>query len=391
MSFQTAQKQLAIHKSQRGIRYDLGPIEEAAACIDSPQLKLPYCFHVAGTNGKGSTVTFLAAFLTQQGLKVGTYTSPHITSYEERIQINLEKIPSDIFEQIYQSVFEKTADFELTEFEHLTLVAFEYFSHQKLDAVVIETGLGGRLDATNIVPSQQSIITSVGMDHMAILGPSIKDIAKEKAGIIKTNQTVITPYCQADEVFPALKEASEKQNSTVILSHAIRHKNLSPYQQINAGLVYSTLLHSPFKNFLTGPNSFAEFCSKHLPWGRFTEIHRGTQNIMIDGAHNPLGWKALAQALKDKYPNQKMSFLFGLGQGKEPKELAPLLDLETENIYYCEFNKEVALPAAQFVASLAHLEIKPYHLGNALPKEVRLVITGSLYFLGAMKTVLNNS
>ena len=208
-----ARQQLLIHRNQRGIRYNLKPILNASTALGNPHSKLPFSFHIAGTNGKGSVCHALTLGLMHQGLRVGTYTSPHVNDYTERICINLNPIQSTLFETLYEEIYQKTIRFELTEFELLSLMAFKYFSQEALDVVVIETGLGGRLDATNILNSNIAIVTKIDLDHTHILGDSIEQITSEKAGIIKAKQQVFTSKNQTQLSKILLKEQATKKES----------------------------------------------------------------------------------------------------------------------------------------------------------------------------------
>ena len=177
---------------KQGIRYDLGPFLKVLERLHHPQKNLPKAILIAGTNGKGSTLTYLAAGFQFLGIRVGTYTSPHFNDYTERISIQNEPISQPDFVTYFEKVQKADPDHTLTEFEILTAMAFLYFNDQKPDILLIETGLGGRLDATNVISPILTIITKIGLDHQAILGKTLPDIAKEKAGIIKPNVPCIT-------------------------------------------------------------------------------------------------------------------------------------------------------------------------------------------------------
>jgi len=175
----------------RGIKVGLKNIRALTASAGHPERQFP-CFHVAGTNGKGSTASFLASILTESGYRTGLYTSPHLVEFVERIRIDGVPISEKLLAEYTQKlrpVIERTG---ATFFEATTCIAFQYFADQGVDVAVIETGLGGRLDATNVVTPLVSIITNVGLDHQEILGDTIRKIAREKAGIIKPGSPVVT-------------------------------------------------------------------------------------------------------------------------------------------------------------------------------------------------------
>ncbi len=182
---------LKILKEYEGMTPGLSRIKEFFKSIDNPQDKLKI-IHIAGTNGKGSTAVFMSEILKAGGYKTALYTSPHLIDVTERIKIGGENIPSKIFNGLSKKYLEIAVKYKLSYFEYLTALAFIYFAEQKTDIAVIETGLGGRLDATNIVKKPLiCVITSIAKEHQEILGTEIKKIALEKAGIIKDNAYVV--------------------------------------------------------------------------------------------------------------------------------------------------------------------------------------------------------
>ncbi|NLE02707.1 MAG: bifunctional folylpolyglutamate synthase/dihydrofolate synthase, partial [Fibrobacter sp.] len=174
----------------KGIKYDLDRMIAAANSINNPQTFYK-SFHVAGTNGKGSTCSFIESVLRASGFKTGLYTSPHILRFEERFRVNGEIVTEDKWLSVYKDIHDKLDIYNLTFFEASTLIAFELFKRENVDWAVFETGLGGRLDATNIIMPQVSVITRIAMDHMDLLGNTLADIAKEKFGIIKKDTSVV--------------------------------------------------------------------------------------------------------------------------------------------------------------------------------------------------------
>ena len=192
---------------------DLGNITALCKQLNNPQYKFK-SVHIAGTNGKGSTSHLLASVLQEQGYKVGLYTSPHLKDFRERIKLNGEMISeSEVvnFVAYHKKTFNEIG---VSFFEMTTALAFDYFARKQVDIAIIETGLGGRLDATNIIKPELSVITNVALDHQNILGNTIKEIAQEKAGIIKPKTPVVIGKCD-DEVISIIETFSAKQNSVV--------------------------------------------------------------------------------------------------------------------------------------------------------------------------------
>lgn len=210
---------------RRGIKYDLTNMQKALSELRHPEKGLPNPIHVAGTNGKGSTVGMLSKSLMDNGARVGSFTSPHIRSYCERICINQTPISQDRFDQYFNQVMAIDVYDELTEFEVLTLMALLVFKDSQPDYTCIEVGLGGRLDATNIISPILSIITKIGWDHADILGSTLSEIASEKAGIIKPNVPVLTPHTQNRTALKVIKTTATAQNAPLTLCNPITVMN----------------------------------------------------------------------------------------------------------------------------------------------------------------------
>lgn len=272
--------------------------------------------HVAGTNGKGSVSTKIAAALEAQGYKTGLYTSPHIDSFRERIQINGVMIPED-------EVARFQAPAGSTFFEAATLLAFQYFTEQKVDIAVIETGIGGRLDATNVITPLVSVITSIGLDHMDQLGPTIEQIAREKAGIIKKGVPVILGR---DVPYQIMKERAEALGCPIYQS-TLQHVDFDKENQATAHLALSVL-----KTFLPLSDSSIEKGLTAVPPCRF-ERHQREKEIILDVAHNGHGFERLIERLKAVFPNHTYRFVVGFSKGKDIAECARLIEAAASGIH----------------------------------------------------------
>ena len=377
---------------RRGINYDLTHVKSTLNILNDPQLDLPPIIHVAGTNGKGSTIAFLEGLLLENGYSVGKYTSPHIDSYRERIQINQEWISEDDFVTYFnqlESLDTRRIDDPLTEFEKLTLMMFLYFRNKQPDYILLETGLGGRLDATNVVAPIASIITSIGHDHGDILGSSLPQISVEKAGIIKPKIPVIT-CTQTPDVMDVIQATARSHRSPLIIAPPL---NLPPqsslqgsYQCINYGMAVETLngLNIPLNTPISG--------HKITCWGRFTVIqnnhYQQVQTIVIDAAHNGPGIYALLDALKIQFPTQdyRPHILCGFLKRKDISESIYPLSSAAEQLYYCPFSDEAH--RWETVSALVPIAQK-WCITDSLPKASLLVITGSIYFLSQVKEKLS--
>jgi len=234
----------------RGIKVGLKNIRALTASVGHPERTFP-CFHCAGTNGKGSTSSFLASILTESGYRTGLYTSPHLVDFVERIRIDGIPIPEAALVEYARKLRPAIDKTGATFFEATTCIAFQYFADQEVDVAVIETGLGGRLDATNVVIPLVSIITNVGLDHQEILGKTIRKIAREKAGIIKPGSPVVTSA--KGEALEVIRQTARRVRTPLYVPNDARllSRKLTRVQT-NSVRSDSEALHLPFR-----PNAFA--------------------------------------------------------------------------------------------------------------------------------------
>jgi dihydrofolate synthase/folylpolyglutamate synthase len=200
---------------KHGIKFGLRNITRLVSILGNPHKSFP-SVHVAGTNGKGSTSAFIASLLKISGLKVGLFTSPHLVSFTERIRVNSEEITEHEVMSLTEEIRSKVVDFSPTFFEVVTALAFLYFQRKRIDIAVIEVGMGGRLDATNILMPEVSVITCIDYDHREYLGDTLSEIAYEKAGIIKDSIPVVVSS-QAPDVLEVIEAKAKEKNSEVYL------------------------------------------------------------------------------------------------------------------------------------------------------------------------------
>jgi len=321
-----------------GIKVGLEHTNELLRRCGSPHRGLK-TIHIAGTNGKGSTAAMIQAILRESGLKVGLYTSPHLIRFNERIRINGLPI-SDEYIIEFMAQFNSVIDaVEATFFEATTVLALHYFSNQEVDVAVIETGLGGRLDSTNVIDPELTIITSIDLDHQQLLGETLIDIAVEKAGIIK-KQTPVLVCSQTPEVMDVIRKKAQESNSPIIYSNdpkniIIDHHStgfeldkkqyfvplIGAHQAINAGLAIRAVMH-------------------HCPEMKQTEIQLGLSNtkwfgrfqpllnnfpIYYDVAHNPGGIRTIRASL-DTLNSKVTNGIMVLKNDKHVDQIALALD-----------------------------------------------------------------
>ncbi len=283
--------------------------------------------HIAGTNGKGSVCTFVSSALKAAGYKVGTFVSPYITDFCERIQINGEYISREDLCRLSQTVIDTNVD--LTEFEFITAVGFLYFSENKIDIAVLETGLGGRFDATNVIKEPLvSVITKIGLDHTAILGDTIEQIAKEKCGIIK-GENVVVSHNEPSEALSVIKH----HVSSAVIPDVNNLKDIK-CSVLGNGFVYDNVRYETalggkyqIENALiaieTLKNCGLAISEAHIKVGLKNafiparlEVVSRSPLIVIDGAHNPDGADALCIALKE---SESITAIIGVMKDKNYK------------------------------------------------------------------------
>ncbi len=329
---------VSILTSSAKFRISLGleRITEILNLLENPQDKLQY-IHVAGTNGKGSVCAILSSVLNEAGKKVGLYTSPHIFKYTERIQICGKNISEDDFSK-YVFEISKLADknnIDLTEFEILTAVMFKYFADNNVEVVVLETGMGGRFDATNVIKKPLcSIITHIDYDHTEKLGDTLDKIAYEKAGIIKPNCPCIV-YEGKEVYYDVAKEFDAPLEVIVPYADTTDLALKGLYQQENLSLALAAI-------DLCFPDIAPDVIKKGLqnvkhPC-RFQYIE--DKNLIIDGAHNPNGISSLLKSLEVYYPCEKRRFIFGCLRNKDYANMIQALFSKNDEIYFYHFNHQ---------------------------------------------------
>lgn len=366
-------------KSNFYIDLSLDRISAALEKLGNPQDSLKY-IHVAGTNGKGSVCTMLEAILREAGYKTGLYTSPHIWEYTERIKVNGKDISKEVFAHYTEEILK--LGIHLTEFEILTVIMFLYFESRKVDVVILETGLGGRFDATNVIKQNLcSIITHIDLDHTERLGNTKDKIAFEKAGIIKPGCPVIT-----SEGYEAIKNKADESDSMFILTvpfakpehiQALALKGL--HQVENLALVIETVNYL-FKDIndeviLKGLSKVKNPC-------RFEYIKE--KNLIIDASHNPNGIQALRENLDYFFPEEDRRFVFGCLKNKDYEKMIKILFREGDEIFFNEFDYPNAARYNELVQKCPY-PVEKYSSEDVLKTDKLNIICGSFYMIGGMR------
>jgi dihydrofolate synthase/folylpolyglutamate synthase len=332
MPSESSQKlQALFDRRQAGVKFSLDAIRRLCEALGNPHRDLAF-IHIAGTNGKGSVAAMCAAILQQAGLATGLYTSPHLVRYQERFRMNGSDISDTDLGPLLDRVLPLGGD--ATFFEISTALAFCWFQQRKADVVVLETGLGGRLDATNIVTPRVAVITAIGMDHMQFLGNGLTEIAREKAGIIKPGVPLVT-FRQAPPILETLlAQANALGAPATVIDASGLDEFPSPlggdHQRWNTALAVAAARR--FQPSLSRETIEQGLSRTRWP-GRCQLIERPAPlpPVLVDGAHNPLGAQALAQEVMRRWGTGHVTLIFGALADKDIAGLSsPLAPLAAE-------------------------------------------------------------
>ena len=385
-----------------GAKFGLENTYKLAALAGNPQNQLRF-IHVAGTNGKGSTCAMLESIYRAAGLRVGLFTSPHLVSFRERIQVNRRLIPETevvrLVTKMRPLLKQFPANHHPTFFEAVTVMALKFFADQKCDLVIWETGLGGRLDATNIVTPLASVITNIAFDHQQWLGDTLAKIAAEKAGIIKPGVPVITA-ADEPEALKVIEEVARGKNALLeIVTVNDANSRLAgtfalslsgEHQKLNAALALATIKVLQNKIPVSEENIRAGLQSVTWP-GRLQLVTRPSgQKILLDGAHNVAGAKVLREALGKIFPATKRTLILGVLQDKDWPQICRTLAPLASRIFTVPVSSERTANPGQLAAACrtANSSAEIFacdSLRDALGKMTNddfTVITGSLYLVG---------
>ena len=331
----------------KGSKLGLDRTRELLGKLDDPQKELKF-IHIAGTNGKGSTAAMLSSILEEAGYRVGLYTSPFINRFNERMQVNHQPIPDEELAALTEYVrphADAMAD-SPTEFELITALAMVWFARQKCDIVVLEVGMGGELDSTNIIDvPEAAVIAAMGMDHVKELGPTMADIARAKAGIIKEGGRVVSygGNPEADEVIAAVcraRNASLRQPdfSAIVPGdfglegqtfsykgwRGLRIPLVGAYQMNNAAVVLETVEVLRQRGWSVSDEAVRQGLAD-TRWPARFEVLRRDPVFIVDGGHNPHGIRATAESLSRLFPGRKITFVTGVMADKDVEHILGLI------------------------------------------------------------------
>lgn len=405
----------------QGSKPGLSRTQTLLAALDNPERNLKFV-HIAGTNGKGSTAACLASCLHAAGYRVGLYTSPYINRFNERLQVDGIPIPDGDLEKLVDQIRPAADAMEdaPTEFELITALGFLYFAQEHCDIVVLEVGLGGTLDSTNVIgPPEAAVITALGMDHTEQLGSTMAEIAGAKAGIIKDGCPVIS-YGGVPEADAVIAEVCRQKGSSLhpvdFSQLTLRPSTLSEsrfdfgdlkdlslpllgsYQPYNAAVAITTLKVLASAGWNISDDAIREGLAA-VQWpGRF-ELLRSTPPFLLDGSHNPPGMEATAQSLRDRFPGQKFTFLISVMADKDVTGiLRPILPLAREFVAV-RANLPRAMPEEQLadhIRSLGGRAESAPTIPDGVARALELAgetgpvcALGTLYFSADVRQALN--
>lgn len=408
--------------------FGLERMVELLALRGNPHLKLKV-IHIGGTNGKGSTIAFLKNMLEKMGLRVGVFSSPYLIHYTDQIAINGESIPEARLETLmadYRSLLEGEHAHDLqgtTEFEIITAIAYDYFASERVDVAIMEVGMGGLLDSTNVCQPILTGITTIGLDHVALLGDSLEAIAEQKAGIIKQGVPLVTGNIVPEALVVIDQIAEEKQAARIFYG---RDYQVSHHESIVTGEAFdytSSIRQGRFQTGLLGLHqienagmalalldSYCQATGRELPdnalvaqaleetsWPGRLEVVSREPLMILDGAHNPHAIKALLATLKERFTDYQKEILFTCIKTKALEEMLDLLETLPDNkitLTHFEDSRATDEKVLKEMSDSRNLNYQDWQkfldqkLSENEEKKTVRIITGSLYFLAQVRAYL---
>jgi len=385
------------------IQLGLERVERGLEALGRPDRRFAI-LHVAGTNGKGSTCAMAATALRAAGHRVGLYTSPHLVRFHERIQVEGVAISDGALGALVERVRRACpwhergkAGERLTYFEFATLLGLEHFAREGVEVVVLEVGLGGRLDATNAVTPLVTAVSRIGLDHVQLLGNTLDAIAREKAGIFKRGVPAVVTQAQEPEALAALRDEARAREAPFHVAGADYAGPVAlrgPHQRGNAALAAAALRLLDRAGVSVGEEHVARGIAEARWPGRLEEVG----GAVLDGAHNPDGAAALAAALPVLYPGRPVELVFGVLTDKDHAGMLRLLGRAVRGLHLVAPNSPRARAPADY-RDLARVHCAAVDVHESFPAALRcareasadgavLCVAGSLYLVGEARALL---
>ncbi|OPY79610.1 MAG: Folylpolyglutamate synthase [Syntrophorhabdus sp. PtaU1.Bin153] len=401
-----------------GIVFGLENVQRILEILGNPQ-KHVKAVHIGGTNGKGSVASMLASILSEAGYRVGKYTSPHLVLFTERITVDKKEITeaevAELTAEIRETIQREDPKRAFTFFDFTTALAYEYFRRQETDIAIVEVGLGGRLDSTNVIDPLVSIITNVGFDHMDYLGNTIAEIAREKAGIIKGGVPVVTGACDgAREIIEEIARGCKspvyalgtdfgfKRQTAQVMSYTGPSMGLEnvfvnlkgDHQLVNGTLALCAAELLKACGFPVEEGSIRKGLSR-VKWPGRLEIVRERPTILLDGAHNMDGVQALVRFLEARFPEKRTILIFGAMKDKEYGKILDLLRPRADVIVLTRpANERGLLPEVMRECAGEAVVTEDVRSALSRARDVAgdrdlILVTGSLYLVGEARAIID--
>ena len=401
----------------QGSKLGLERTRELLAKLGNPEKKLKF-IHIAGTNGKGSTAAMLSSILERAGYRVGLYTSPFINRFNERMQVSGEQIPDQTLADLTEHIrpFADAMADSPTEFELITALAMEFFLREKCDIVVLEVGMGGELDSTNVIGTPEAaVIAAMGLDHVKELGPTMADIARAKAGIIKPGGAVVSygGNAEADLVFESVcreRGASLRQPDFARIVPGefdldgqsfsygpwkeLRIPLVGEYQMNNAAVVLETVQVLRERGWSI-PDEAVRQGMAETRWPARFEVLRRDPAFIVDGGHNPHGIRATAESLRRLFPDRKITFVTGVMADKDVESILGLIVPLAEQFFTVRPDNPRAMRAEELAARIEALGARATPCGSVAEGVAKAIeaegtggvacALGSLYMSGEVR------
>lgn len=384
-----------------GVDFDLSRVRNCLLRLGNPQDGFRVRVHIAGTNGKGSTATFTEAMVRSAGIRTGVFTSPHLSRFCERFAIDGEPASEAAILEAGRTLAAAMVEGEpLTFFERTTVIAILVFASAQVEACILEVGLGGRLDATNVIAAEVAAVTTIARDHESFLGDQLEQIAREKAGIFKVGQRVVISSANRDDIAALLVRVAREQGAVRVEESASVDwplGMLGDHQRHNAGCALGIIDHLEALGVLRlSEDARRQALANARMAGRFEKV-ADSPTIIVDGAHNPNAAQTLVNALDEHYPDAKLTLIIAVSAGKDSRTIVTTLAGRADQVIATRYGQERSLDASEIAEqarAVTQTVIEPdieravSHARDLAGPEDVIVIAGSLFLVGEARQLL---
>lgn len=394
--------------SDLSIKPGLEAIERALSLVGNPHQQLKVV-HIAGTNGKGSTVTMLDAVLSAHGVKVGKFMSPCVIDVHDQLQVAGVPMTETQMDALFQQMQRAGLSGLLTDFELLTVAVFLHFANEQVDIVLLEAGMGGRFDSTNIVTPIVSIITSIALEHTNFLGETLRDIAWHKAGIIKQDVPVIAGPVAVEAWEMIIQQATEQQAPLAlygehfqvtqmtdgeiftqgeVVINQLQRQMPGPHQAVNMALALAAFLEvASVLQVNIDEQAIQRSIAQASLAGRMEQV---LPNVYFDGAHNPASADMLVSTIKEQFDGKHIHFIVGMLADKDVKTVLATLEQVSDTFIFVDFDNARAMPAKEIAVISRAINVSiekniAHYIQQHADSDTIIIVTGSLYLLTELR------